>query len=358
MKTKTPAGASGSDITDARRTAYLVLGMHRSGTSAVTQMLALAGAELPENVMAGDEHNARGYFEPWKIAVFNDERLRAARSAWDDVFAYPHQPLPREDERRWLNEAMALVNEEYGLARWPLLKDPRVTLLLPFWRSVLDDLGIGARCVIPVRNPLDVAGSLATRNGFAPEKSVLLWVAYMLAAEVYSRDLPRAFVSYDALLSDWRAEAARIEAAHGAPLPNLDERAEREIDRFLSPDLRHNAGAGELAALGWVGALAGSAYDWFLAAARGGSPDQQPLIAAAEALDQRRREIGPLITPVSHDLDVARAKLLDATQLVAFERNRRQGMEREIHDLRTRLEGLRATCDEAAANLAAVLDQA
>src|SRR4051812_3546430 len=57
---------------ETKRTAYLVLGMHRSGTSAVTQLLALAGANLPENVMAGDEHNAKGYFEPWKIAILND----------------------------------------------------------------------------------------------------------------------------------------------------------------------------------------------------------------------------------------------------------------------------------------------
>ena len=63
------------------RAAYLVLGMHRSGTSAMTQVLALAGATLPENVMPGDEHNAKGYFEPWRIAVFNDQRLRAAGGA-------------------------------------------------------------------------------------------------------------------------------------------------------------------------------------------------------------------------------------------------------------------------------------
>ena len=80
------------------RTAYLVLGMHRSGTSAVTQVLALAGAALPENLMAGDEHNSRGYFEPWKIALFNDQRLRAGGTAWDDVFAFPYRPphaIPR-----------------------------------------------------------------------------------------------------------------------------------------------------------------------------------------------------------------------------------------------------------------------
>src|SRR5947209_20087599 len=93
------------------RTAYLVLGMHRSGTSAVTQVLALAGAKLPQNVMAGDEHNARGYFEPWRIALLNDERLRAAGAAWDDVFVYPFKPLEARDERRWLNRAETLFGD-------------------------------------------------------------------------------------------------------------------------------------------------------------------------------------------------------------------------------------------------------
>src|SRR5882762_2529500 len=202
--------------TPPQRAAYLVLGMHRSGTSAVTQVLALAGAALPENVMGGDEHNAKGYFEPWKIAMFNDRRLRAAGAAWDDVFAFPFKPLARDVESVWLDGAKALFVEEFGAAPYPLLKDPRVTVLMPFWRKVLAQLEIGARCVIPVRHPLAVAGSLAQRNGFAAEKSVLLWCAYMLAAEASSRDLPRAFVSYDGLLSDWRSEVARIESAHGA----------------------------------------------------------------------------------------------------------------------------------------------
>jgi len=119
------------------RTAYLVLGMHRSGTSAVTQLLALAGAQLPANVMPGDEHNAKGYFEPWKIAIFNDERLRAAGSAWDDPFAYPYRPLGPDEDKAWLDAATALFDEEFPKATWPLMKDPRATVLLPMWREVL-----------------------------------------------------------------------------------------------------------------------------------------------------------------------------------------------------------------------------
>src|SRR5258706_7450016 len=245
------------------RTAYLVLGMHRSGTSAVTQLLALAGAGLPHNVMSGDEHNAKGYFEPWKIAMFNDERLRAAGAAWDDVFAYPFRALPTRTERGWITRAEALFGEEFGDASFPLLKDPRITVLLPLWRTVLGDLDVAARCVIPVRHPLAVAGSLSRRNGFSVEKSVLLWSAYMLAAEAYTRDLPRAFVSYDGLLGDWRAEVGRIEAAHGAALPKMTDAAAKAVDRFLSPELRHNDGEAGLKELGWAGAIAAQVLDRF-----------------------------------------------------------------------------------------------
>ena len=89
------------------RTVYLVLGMHRSGTSATTQLLALAGAQLPDNVMPGDEHNAKGYFEPWRIAVFNDKRLRAGGGAWDDAFAYPYVEVV--DEADWREQARQLI---------------------------------------------------------------------------------------------------------------------------------------------------------------------------------------------------------------------------------------------------------
>jgi hypothetical protein len=344
----TPDKAAAISAGATARSAYLVLGMHRSGTSAMTQVLALAGASLPENVMAGDEHNAKGYFEPWKIALFNDARLRERGAAWDDIFAFPYRPLPTKAERTWLNRAEALFEEEYGEARFPLLKDPRVTVLMPFWRTVLTELEVAARCVIPVRHPLAVAGSLARRNGFAPEKSVLIWTAYMLAAEAYTRDLPRAFVSYDGLLGDWRAEVAKIEAAHGAPLPKLTEAAGKAIDRFLTPDLRHNDSAAGLKDLGWAGALAGQVLDWFEAAAGGKTPGPAALDKAARELSRRAQEIGVLVSPTTRDLDEARAELVELRQQLAFELGQKQRLQAEV-------ETLRRDSAEAAQRLDAIL---
>ena len=333
----------------AARTAYLVLGMHRSGTSAVTQLLALAGASLPENVMAGDEHNAKGYFEPWKIAIFNDGRLRAGGRGLGRRLRLPLQAAAAPG-RAHLAEPRgeALFDRRIWRGALPLLKDPRVTVLGPFWRTVLDDLAVAARCVIPVRHPLAVAGSLARRNGFPPEKSVLLWSAYMLAAEAYTRDLPRAFVDYDALLADWRGEVARIEAAHGAPLPKLTAQAGKAIDKFLTPDLRHNSAETGLADLGWAGELTQRVLDWFEAAAAGNTPDASPLDEAARDLTRRGQEVGVLISPMTRDLDAARAELLDLRQQVDYGRA-------EVRRLEAEVAALRREAAEAAVHLNSIL---
>ncbi|MBP6878618.1 MAG: hypothetical protein KBC34_11390 [Phenylobacterium sp.] len=332
-----------------QRTAYLVLGMHRSGTSATAQLLALAGAELPDNVMPGDEHNAKGYFEPWKISVFNDQRLRAAASAWDDPFNLPYAPLDPEAEADWTTRAVDLFRAEFGESIYPLLKDPRVSVLLPMWRAALERLDMPARVVIPVRHPLAVAGSLARRDAFPVEKSVLVWTLYMLAAEAGSRDLPRAFVSYDGLLADWRAEVARMEQALGAPLPRLTEHAADRIDGFLTKDLRHNDGMGALADVPMVGAMAQEVLDWFTAAAAGETPDRAPLERAAAQIAQMKSQMGVLVTPVTSTLDSTRAELLYQRQLGEVREQQIKALERDLAILRQERAKIEAMVDTALA---------
>ena len=43
--------------------ALMVLGMHRSGTSALTRIFSLLGADLPKNLMPPSPANKTGYWE-------------------------------------------------------------------------------------------------------------------------------------------------------------------------------------------------------------------------------------------------------------------------------------------------------
>ena len=76
------------------RKALLVLGMHRSGTSAITRVLSLLGADLPQSLMppaAGD--NVRGYWESVEIAALHDELLAAAMAVIEDGVSRPGDDL-------------------------------------------------------------------------------------------------------------------------------------------------------------------------------------------------------------------------------------------------------------------------
>ena len=61
------------------RPVYVVLGMHRSGTSATTLLLSGASANgLPRDLRPADAYNERGYFESQKITMLNTARLNAS----------------------------------------------------------------------------------------------------------------------------------------------------------------------------------------------------------------------------------------------------------------------------------------
>jgi hypothetical protein len=155
-------------------------------------------------------------------------------------------------------------------------------------------------------------------------------------------------VGYDALLADWRGQVGRIEAAHGAALPHMTDEGARQIDAFLSPELRHNAAAAGLADLGWAGELTQRVLDWFEAAASEAAPGPEALEQAAGDLARRERDMGALVSPSARDLDVARAELLDLRQRIEFARGEARRLEAEV-------EALRREAADAAFHLDAIL---
>ena len=197
------------------RRCILILGMHRSGTSALTKALGLLGGQLPAETMPPAADNPRGYWESPALARFNNQLLRSAGTSWNDDAAVPAAWFADSARAADRDIASRLLSEAFPGDDTFVCKDPRICRLLPFWRAVLEAAGIEPDPVLMLRDPGEVARSLAARAGgsglsagasvVSHARGLLLWLRYVLDAERDSRDLLRHVITYHGLLDDWRA---------------------------------------------------------------------------------------------------------------------------------------------------------
>ncbi len=224
----------------ARRVGVLVLGMHRSGTSAIARMLGLLGCALPRTLMPEYASNPKGHWESQRVADFNDEILTQAGTQWDDWL--PVNPRLSETQI-WpllVQRGREVLREEFGDAPLFALKDPRICKLAGFWIEVFLAENVDPAFVLPLRNPMEVARSLAARDGIQEYHSLLIWLRHVLTAEAATRGRPRVFTDFGALMSDWEAVARRLSGELGVVWPRVSALSAAEISQFLTPDLRHH----------------------------------------------------------------------------------------------------------------------
>ncbi len=224
----------------AESTAILVLGMHRTGTSATAGWLQTLGVNLGPYLMAEDPTQPKGYFEHAEIVGIHDELMAAFGSSWDDPRALPEGWEHDRRVRLFRAQLMEIIRRDLMTQPLWCAKDPRLCRLLPMWLGMLGELGVPVRAICVLRHPAEVAESLAMRNGFSADKSGLLWLRYMLEAERHSRRMSRVMMRYRDLLRDWQAESQRIAQAFGIVWPKPADEAAAAVTDFLESGLRHH----------------------------------------------------------------------------------------------------------------------
>jgi glycosyltransferase involved in cell wall biosynthesis len=234
-----PSQAKSSASSPARQ-AIVVLGMHRSGTSALAGVLCGLGAAAPKKTLMGPHPcNQKGLFEALGLAQAHDEFLAAAGSRWHDWRKFDLQWAHSQAAAQYSAKIRTVLTEEFGDEPVIVLKDPRICRFVPYTLSLLADLNVSPVAVLPVRNPLEVALSLQRRDNFAVPKSMMLWLRHVLDAEYFSRSLPRYFLPYEGLLQNWRHHVDRIAERTGVAWPDRSDRSGVEIDEFLTTELYH-----------------------------------------------------------------------------------------------------------------------
>ena len=190
--------------------------------------------------MPPDDFNPLGYWESEPVAAFHDRVLHALGTSWDAWTA-----IESDRAARFAHELTPLISAEFGAAPIFVVKDPRMCRLVPLWLSTLETSGITPGAILVVRGPVEVSRSLAARDRMPSTFALLLWLRHMLDAEYGTRALPRAIVSYDALMTDWREEVRQISTGLGIAWPCSAETAGESVAQFLASDLRHHVPGAE-----------------------------------------------------------------------------------------------------------------
>ncbi len=229
------------------RDLIFIVGMHRSGTSALTRVLSLCGAALPGSLLAPNSGNPTGYWEPNDAMELNDRFLHARSSSWSDP-GLTFRNAPRDHAGfagyvALVRDYVMLIDDFLTHGVDPggpvAIKEPRITALLPYWLAAAADAGFAPKAIHIFRNPADVASSLAARDGMAFDRACALWQKYNLLGEHDARRIPRAFVSYEALIDDWEGTVARCAREIGVDV-TVSPDAREAVGTFLSPQLQHH----------------------------------------------------------------------------------------------------------------------
>jgi hypothetical protein len=230
--------------------ALLVLGMHRSGTSAVAGALRLRGFALGRDLMLPAADNPKGFWEHAGVVAIHERLLSALGRAWNDPRPLPENWAQGEAAAVAAAELGTLLRDEFaGCPLWAV-KDPRLCRLLPLWLPVLERMGVQPAVLLVMRDPHEVAASLSARNQWPEGLSRLLWIQHLLDAEQFSRGLDRTVLPYLALLqTPQQALEAVLHALHlPLPLPPVDYAG--AVAAFIAASDRHHV-AHEQAGEAW-----------------------------------------------------------------------------------------------------------
>lgn len=176
----------------------VVLGCHRSGTSAVASILDALGVNMGTRTLGAAPSNPWGHCEDKEFLGLNVRILKALAGLWRDIPSGPYLDKLPENLLREL-ENLVMKKSESTLWGW---KDPRTSLLLDVYKPYLfkcyPEHG-SVRFIRSHRRQQDIVRSLMQRDGDGDWPSLVR--TYNRRIEEQIGDIPTLDVQFEALLN-------------------------------------------------------------------------------------------------------------------------------------------------------------
>ncbi|MFO1477210.1 MAG: sulfotransferase [Verrucomicrobiota bacterium] len=231
-----------SSLTPQQRV-VVVLGMHRSGTSLLANLLTALGVDLGDNLLPADAGNQAGYWEQQDIFQTQDEMLKRLGRQWSGPSG--SLPLPADwwrlpEVAPFKERLISIVRSELSRARgtWGF-KDPRTSRTLPLWKEIFAELRLDPVYILAVRDPQSVIESVSLRDEIPASRAELLWLLHNLDSVRDAGGKLGAVVDYDRWFSHPREQAQAVARALGTPWPDDDRALLDAVRGRIRPDLRH-----------------------------------------------------------------------------------------------------------------------
>ncbi len=249
---------------------FVILGVARSGTSAIARGLKALGIDLGEKMNLGGNQkwNAKGFWEDTDIVYkINGQAFKTM-----DFLPYGIQVAERSlqtsDKLADVKQsAIALLKQRFANTQHWGFKDPSTVKLLGFWQSIFTELNIQEHYIIALRNPLESAHSYQKLTGSELEIGLLLWLMHLLPAVQETQNKNRIMVSYDLLMQDPNKQLARIKRELNITLPSDAAEIDAYTNQFLDKKLhRHEYTLDDLKThpVTLVAPLCLQAYEFFM----------------------------------------------------------------------------------------------
>jgi len=194
----------------------VIAGMHRSGTSVMTSLLHSAGLFVGDRLMPAAESNPEGHFEDLDFCDLQRRALRANGLDTDGFVTESTTTMPP----LLRDEAVAMIDVRRARGVPWGWKDPRNTLFIDFWSTLVPD----AHWLFMVRSPWEVVDSLFRRGDREiqanPQSAVAIWAHYNRLVRDFVRADPSRSTVIDAsqMLADPAGCVRRVATRGVLPL--------------------------------------------------------------------------------------------------------------------------------------------
>lgn len=216
----------------------LILGMHRSGTSMVANLLSAMGVYFGRNrdLFEANYGNIFGHFEHTGAIQISREIANLYGGDWIMPPKLPQDWLDQPAIQSVTTQADKILTQ---LSKKPIsaIKVPNLIFNFDLWQKQADKLGIQLDILAIYRNPLEVAHSLNRRNGMDLAEATRYWEAYNKKLLSICKKNPHVLIRYSKLLEEPEKSLALLAEYFSL---EISEEILIKSKLIINPSVRHS----------------------------------------------------------------------------------------------------------------------